>query len=83
VHLAAELTVNLKQLQWTKDLDISEKSATSLQVTQLSTSTSTENIIPGQCEISINVRFSHNYTVSELQQHVGSIIDKKIKGQSC
>lgn len=67
-HRAMMLGRWLSELSWdegTKDFPGSH-----LQITGINTGTWTDNIIPGQCSLNFNIRYSHKQTQSQITQRI-------------
>jgi len=57
-HISGEIINSLTNIVWSKD---ECGSKTGLQVTGIKINNSVDNIIPDNCEITFNIRYSHNY----------------------
>ncbi len=68
IHLASEIIYALERIQW--DTGSNDFPGTSLQVTYINSGDFTDNIVPGKCEIRFNIRFSHQYKLSDIQRDV-------------
>lgn len=62
-HLSGRVINNLSSIVWTKD---EAGSKTGLQVTGVKVNNSVDNIIPDNCEITFNIRYSHNYNSQQI-----------------
>ena len=73
-HLGGIVINNLANIEWDRD-EIGSK--TGLQVTGVSINNSIDNIIPDNCEITFNVRYSHNYSgkdiISEVEKNLAEL----------
>ena len=49
---------------------------TSFQIWQIHAGNGASNVIPGECQINFNFRFSSEVTANQLQQRVATILDK-------
>lgn len=69
-HIAADIASWLNHLSW--DAGSDDFPGTSLQITAIDTGMWTDNIIPGSCKLSFNVRYSHHYTEQSIKQRIAS-----------
>ncbi|WP_105201095.1 succinyl-diaminopimelate desuccinylase [Pseudoalteromonas sp. T1lg10] len=70
-HIGAQLAVALQQIHWHKDI---EGSKTTLQVTGLHVPNSLDNLVPAQCQLTFNVRYSHGYRSNDVQDMVNQAL---------
>ena len=68
INLASQAVSILQGLQW--DEGCNDFPGTSLQVTWIDSGEFVDNIVPGQCELCFNVRFSHRYGVEDIKNRV-------------
>ncbi|WP_133407845.1 succinyl-diaminopimelate desuccinylase [Parashewanella tropica] len=68
IHLASVIINALEQMRWDKGSD--DFPGTSLQVTYVNSGDFTDNIVPGRCEVYFNVRYSHRFTLTEIEKKV-------------
>ncbi|MBE8168655.1 MAG: succinyl-diaminopimelate desuccinylase [Shewanella sp.] len=68
VHLASIIVYSLEQISWDEGSD--DFPGTGLQVTYINSGEFTDNIIPGRCEICFNIRYSHRYSLADIQAKV-------------
>ncbi len=61
---AARIVTGLSQLAWSLDV---EGSKTSLQVTGINVPNVVDNLVPAECEITFNVRYSHGYRSDDIR----------------
>lgn len=72
-HLAGEIVAALANMTWWKD---EAGSKTHLQVTGISVPNIVDNLVPSDCEITFNVRYSHAYNSCQVQELVQSFLGK-------
>ncbi len=68
VHLASTIVNTLEKTTWDEGCD--DFPGTGLQVTYINSGAFTDNIIPGRCEICFNVRYSHRYSLADIQEKI-------------
>ncbi|WP_105167045.1 succinyl-diaminopimelate desuccinylase [Pseudoalteromonas sp. T1lg23B] len=71
-HIAGEIVSALTQLVWWKD---EPGSKTHLQVTGITVPNIVDNLVPGECEITFNIRYSHGYKSDMVQALVESLLE--------
>ncbi len=74
IHLAAPALAELVGIEWDQGNDY--YLPTSWQVSNIHAGTGASNVIPGECVIDFNFRFSTASTVEGLQQRVKAVLDK-------
>ncbi len=74
IHLAAPALAELVSIEW--DQGNEYYLPTSWQVSNIHAGTGASNVIPGECVIDFNFRFSTASTVDGLQQRVHAVLDK-------
>lgn len=74
IHLAMPALAELAAVQW--DSGNEYYLPTSWQMSNIHAGTGASNVIPGQCVVDFNFRFSTASTVSGLQQGVHAMLDK-------
>ena len=74
IHLAAPALAELVSIEWDKGNEY--YLPTSWQVSNIHAGTGASNVIPGECVIDFNFRFSTASTVEGLQQRVHEVLDK-------
>ncbi|WP_462158786.1 succinyl-diaminopimelate desuccinylase [Pseudoalteromonas sp. GB56] len=72
-HLGAQIAIALQEIAWCKDI---EGSRTSLQVTGLQVPNSLDNLVPAQCQINFNVRYSHGYRSHDIQSQIFAALSR-------
>lgn len=77
-HKVCELGKVLTSLTW--DSGSCDFPGTSLQITGIDTGQWTDNIIPGRCTLSFNVRFSHKYSEQDVKNIVEQALTQCIAG---
>ena len=66
-HISAEVVNRLTQIDWLLD---EPSSKTSLQVTGINIDNVLDNLVPAQCDITFNIRYSHGYKSTDVKQLV-------------
>jgi len=66
-HISAEVVNRLTQIDWPLD-ELSSK--TTLQVTGINIDNVLDNLVPAQCDITFNIRYSHGYKSKHVKQRV-------------
>jgi succinyl-diaminopimelate desuccinylase len=74
IHLAAPCLAELVSIEWDKGNEY--YLPTSWQMSNIHSGTGASNVIPGECVIDFNFRFSTASTVEGLQQRVHQVLDK-------
>ena len=74
IHLAAPVLAELVSIEWDKGNEY--YLPTSWQISNIHAGTGASNVIPGECVIDFNFRFSTASTVEGLQQRVHQVLDK-------
>ncbi len=74
IHLAAPALAELVTIEWDKGNEY--YAPTSWQVSNIHAGTGASNVIPGECVVDFNFRFSTASTVEGLQQRVHAVLDK-------
>ncbi len=74
IHSAAPALAELVTEQWDNGNDFFP--ATSFQISNINSGTGANNVIPGECGIMFNLRFSTEVTVEQLKQRIEAILDK-------
>ena len=74
IHLAMPALAELAAITWDAGNDY--YAPTSWQMSNIHAGTGASNVIPGECIIDFNFRFSTASTVEGLQQQVNSVLDK-------
>ena len=74
IHMAMPALAELASITW--DEGNAYYAPTSWQMSNIHAGTGASNVIPGECIIDFNFRFSTASTVEGLQQHVQAILDK-------
>ena len=74
IHLAAPALAELVSIEWDKGNEY--YLPTSWQMSNIHAGTGASNVIPGECVIDFNFRFSTASTVEGLQQRVHQVLDK-------
>ena len=72
VHIAVNFSALLSQLTW--DEGTEEIPGTSLQITYIQSSDFSDNIVPGECEVRFNIRYSHKYSQVDLEHIVAGLL---------
>jgi succinyl-diaminopimelate desuccinylase len=66
-HISGKVINTLAGIYWDKD---KAGSKTGMQVTGIKVNNSVDNIIPDNCEITFNIRYSHNYNSQQIVHQV-------------
>jgi len=74
IHTSAAALAELSTEVWDKGNDFFP--ATSLQISNINAGTGANNVIPGECKVMFNLRFSTEVTEEQLKQRVEAILDK-------
>lgn len=74
IHLAAPALAELVTIEWDKGNEY--YLPTSWQMSNIHAGTGASNVIPGECVIDFNFRFSTASTVEGLQQRVHQVLDR-------
>jgi succinyl-diaminopimelate desuccinylase len=74
IHLATPVLAELVSIEWDKGNEY--YLPTSWQMSNIHSGTGASNVIPGECVIDFNFRFSTASTVEGLQQRVHDVLDK-------
>ena len=72
IHSSAKIINALTDYEW--DEGSHDFPGTTLQITHIDSGSFTDNLVPGQCEIQFNVRYSHCYSETTLKAHLASLI---------
>jgi succinyl-diaminopimelate desuccinylase len=72
IHKSAKIINSLTDYQW--DEGSPDFPGTSLQITHIDSGKFTDNVVPGECEIQLNIRYSHLYSEHTLKAHVAKLI---------
>lgn len=74
VHKCNQVMQALLALEW--DSGSADFPGTSLQITHIDSGDFTDNIVPGQCRLCFNIRYSHAYTQAQLKALVSGALAK-------
>lgn len=74
VHLAAPALAELAAEEWDQGNEFFP--ATSFQISNINAGTGATNVIPGECEVIFNFRFSTELTAEILQERTEAILNK-------
>lgn len=74
IHMMADVISNMQALQW--DEGSEDFPGTSLQVTHVDSGAFTDNIVPGQCKISFNIRHSAQYSHEQLTKIIQATVSE-------
>lgn len=74
IHTSAAALAELSTEEWDKGNEFFP--ATSLQISNINAGTGANNVIPGECKVMFNLRFSTEVTEEQLKQRVEAILDK-------
>lgn len=73
IHLAAPALAELAATEWDRGNDFFP--ATSFQISNINAGTGATNVIPGDCELLFNFRFSTESTAQDLKRRTQAILD--------
>lgn len=74
LHIANKVIQALVQLQW--DSGSHDFPGTSLQITHINAGEFTDNVIPGQCTVNFNIRYSAKYKEDELKELIAKTVNQ-------
>jgi len=74
IHSSAPALAELVAEEWDKGNDFFP--ATSFQISNMNSGTGANNVIPGECKIMFNLRFSTELTEEQIKQRVEAILNK-------
>ncbi len=74
IHNAMPVLAELSAMNWDNGNEFFP--ATSFQISNINSGTGATNVIPGECEVIFNFRYSTETTHEKLQQQVEAILDK-------
>ncbi|VAW58698.1 N-succinyl-L,L-diaminopimelate desuccinylase [hydrothermal vent metagenome] len=74
IHASAPALAELTQEKWDEGNDFFP--ATSFQISNINAGTGANNVIPGDCKIRFNLRFSTELSEAEIKQRVEAILNK-------
>ncbi len=74
IHKAAPALAELSAIEWDQGNDFFP--ATSFQISNINSGTGATNVIPGECEVIFNFRYSTETTHEQLQKRVEAILNK-------
>ncbi len=74
IHTVAPALAELTNEVWDEGNDFFP--ATSFQISNINSGTGANNVIPGECDIMFNLRFSTQVTEQQLKQRVEAILNK-------
>jgi len=74
IHSAAPALTELAAEEWDQGNDFFP--ATSFQISNINSGTGANNVIPGECKIMFNLRFSTELTEDQIKQRVEAILNK-------
>ena len=72
IHLAAPALAELAATEWDRGNDFFP--ATSFQISNIQSGTGATNVIPGECELLFNFRFSTEVTADQLRQRTEALL---------
>lgn len=73
IHKMAKVINALESIEW--DAGSADFPGTSLQITHIDSGDFTDNIVPAECGICFNIRYSHNYNLTQLEELIKQRID--------
>ncbi|MFT5756092.1 MAG: succinyl-diaminopimelate desuccinylase [Alteromonadaceae bacterium] len=72
-HTASTFAAQLAALSWDEGSD--DFPGTSLQITLLDSGAFSDNVVPAQCTLCFNVRFSHKYSLEDIKKRVVKLLE--------
>ncbi|WP_229748122.1 succinyl-diaminopimelate desuccinylase [Lacimicrobium alkaliphilum] len=72
IHKMNRVVSTLNALQWDEGSD--DFPGTSLQITHINSGGFTDNIVPAQCDICFNLRYSHRFNQTELKTLIADAV---------
>ncbi|MFY8325477.1 succinyl-diaminopimelate desuccinylase [Pseudoalteromonas sp. ZZD1] len=66
-HLSADIVKRLTNIGWQHD---EVGSTTSLQITGINIANVVDNMVPAQCEMTFNIRYSHGYKSADIKNEI-------------
>lgn len=66
-HLSADVVKRLTSIDWLRD---EASSKTTLQVTGINVANVVDNMVPANCEVTFNVRYSHGYKSADVKNEI-------------
>lgn len=66
-HLSADIVKRLINIDWQHD---EMGSTTSLQITGINIANVVDNMVPAQCEMTFNIRYSHGYKSADIKNEI-------------
>lgn len=78
IHKMAKVIDAINSIEWDKGSD--DFPGTSLQITHIDSGDFTDNIVPANCTICFNIRYSHKYNMESLEamihQRISRVVDR-------
>lgn len=72
-HIAGNIVSILSNLAWPRD---EQSSKTTLQVTGININNVVDNLVPSQCEITFNIRYSHGYKSDDVKHIIAAALSE-------
>jgi succinyl-diaminopimelate desuccinylase len=73
VHQAAKIIQHIENYNWDKGSE--DFPGTCFQVTGVDSGLCVDNLVPGQCKVNFNVRYSHQYSENTLKSLIVSLAE--------
>lgn len=74
IHKAAKIIQRLVNINW--DSGSNDFPGSSLQITHIDSGRFTDNIVPAQCRIAFNIRYSHYYSETSVKSLIAQCIEE-------
>lgn len=74
IHKMGKVIEALSSIEWDQGSD--DFPGTSLQITHIDSGAFTDNIVPAQCAICFNIRYSHRYDLTSLERLVNDRLNE-------
>jgi len=77
VVIAAQIVASLTSIKWDQGSD--DFPGSSLQVTYINSGEFTDNIVPGECHVAFNIRYSHKFNQNKLKVLINDTVSDYIQ----
>ncbi|MCD8339738.1 MAG: succinyl-diaminopimelate desuccinylase [Burkholderiales bacterium] len=81
IHVASEVLAKLKDIQW--DEGHPGFPPTSFQVSNINAGTGAVNVVPGSCEILLNLRYSPAISAEEIEKRIEAVLKEVCERDGC
>jgi len=79
IDKATNIVASLNAIDWDQGSD--DFPGTSLQVTYINSGETTDNIVPGNCDIGFNIRYSHMFNQKTLKELVNDTLSPYVQAE--